>query len=75
MVSRGGSRSGEYWLFVCTRCFSHTFGVYYGVTQAAAGVMCSFRVRACCSVLIMLFIGYDGNNAALGQVRYLFSDI
>jgi hypothetical protein len=49
--------------------------VYHGLAEAAGGVTRCFRVPGCRSVLFMLVIGYDGNTAALGQVRYLSSDI
>jgi len=68
MFFRGGSRSGKSWLFVNTEHFSRISEVYPGMAEAAGGVTRCFRVPGCCSVLLMLVIGYDGNTAALGQI-------
>ena len=75
MFSLGGSRSGRSWLFVNTEHFSGISEVYCGMAEAAGGVMRCFCVLGCCSVLFMLVIGYGDNTAALGQERYLSSDI
>jgi len=45
------------------------------MAEAAGGVMRCFRVPGCRSVLFMLVIGYGDNTAALGQERYLSSNI
>ena len=75
MLFRGGSRSGKFWLFIYTERLSRVSEVYSGMAERAGGAKRWFRVPGCRSVLSMLVIGYGGNTAALGQERYLSSDI
>lgn len=75
MFFLGGSRSGRFWLFIDTEHFSRISEVYSYMAEAAGGVTRCFHVLGCRSVLFMFIIGYGGNTAASGQVRYLSSDI